>query len=107
MKSITRAYSGGCVRSREKLYSAAKSLFDGETINKNVRLIGISTSNLTDTKCEQLSFMPQSAVEMQKEVLSDTVMRLKNDFGRGAIKTAKELAVIKKYGTAKDEEEEK
>ena len=44
---------------------------------------------------------------MQKEVLSDTVMRLKNDFGRGAIKTAKELAVIKKYGGAKDEEEEK
>ncbi|MDY4212523.1 MAG: DNA polymerase IV [Eubacteriales bacterium] len=107
MKSITRAYSGGCVRSREKLYSAAKSLFDGETINKNVRLIGISTSNLTDIKCEQLSFMAQSGEDMQKEVLSDTVMRLKNDFGRGAIKTAKELAVIKKYGGAKDEEEEK
>lgn len=106
MKSITRAYSGGCVRSREKLYAAVKRLFDSQPINKDVRLIGVSASNLTDTKCEQLSFMPQSAEDIQKEVLSDTVMRLKNDFGRGAIGTAKELAVMKKYGETSGDGEE-
>lgn len=94
MKSITRSTSGFCIRDYNELYKKVSDLFDDylskASGSKKIRLIGLSTSNFTDEKIEQLSFTQNQNPE--KEHLNSTVLKIKDSFGRGVLKTAKEIA---------------
>lgn len=89
MRSITRAHSGEYVKSADDIYKTAKNIFNSQAINKSIRLIGISTSNLTDTPYFQMSF---SGKEDSEDILNQTIFDIKQKFGRRKLKTAKELA---------------
>lgn len=101
MKSITRSRSDRYVRSGDEIYRIAKEILMSEQIEKPIRLIGVATSNLTDTAYEQVTFEDEATKE-KSEILNDTIFRLKEEFGRGMLKTAKEIAaeeyVLKEYG---------
>ena len=92
MKSKTRAYSGGFIRGSEQIYKVAKRMLAEQSIQKPVRLIGVSVSNLTDKAYEQLSFDREAAADTKESVLGDTILKIRSEFGKGALKTAKELA---------------
>ncbi len=92
MKSKTCAYSGGFIRSSEQIYKTAKRLLSEQTLQKPVRLIGVAVSNLTDKAYEQLSFDSDIKAEAKESALGDTILKIKSEFGKGALKTAKELA---------------
>ncbi len=91
MKSITRAHSGRYLRGSNRIYKAAADILDSIELEKPVRLIGISTSNLTTQPWEQLSFDEENDNE-KTDALSDTIFKIKQEFGRGILKTAKEIA---------------
>ena len=92
MKSITRAYSGIYIRSSEQIYKTVKKILDEQPLPKPVRLIGVSVSNLTDKAYEQISFEPEAKVNEKASALGDTILKIKQEFGRNALKTAKEIA---------------
>lgn len=92
MKSITRSYSGKYVRSTEQIYKIAARLLEHEALPKAVRLIGVSVSNLTDEPYVQLSFDSEANSAIKESALGDTILKIKTEFGRNMLKTAKELA---------------
>lgn len=92
MKSITRSYSGKYIRSTEKIYKTAAHLLENESLPKAVRLIGVSVSNLTNQPYFQLSFDSDANSEIKESTLGDTILKIKTEFGRNMLKTAKELA---------------
>lgn len=87
MQSITRSTSGNITNQAEQIFRTAEQLLDQNFKGRPIRLIGVSTSNLTKSGYEQLSF-----TEPSKEDTLDTVMtELRNSFGKNKIKTAREL----------------
>lgn len=92
MKSITRAYSGIYIRSSEQIYKTVKKILDEQPLPKPVRLIGVSVSNLTDKAYEQISFEPEAKENERATALGDTILKIKQEFGKNALKTAKEIA---------------
>ena len=76
-----------------------------------VRLVGVTLNNLQDFKDEpqmQLSLFddiePEKEVSRQKsEALENTIFDLHNKYGRGILKTAKELEVWNKIGNKESE----
>ncbi len=90
MKSITRAQSGHYVKNSDEIYKIAKEILDYQSLSKPVRLIGITGSNLTDKAYIQLSFNNSDLAE--NNVLGNTIFNIKQKFGRGTLKTAKEIA---------------
>ena len=95
MKSITRSYSGKYVRSSDEICRIAARLLEEQPLTKQVRLIGVSVSNLTDKAYAQLSFDSDPNSEQKAGALDNTVFRLKQEFGRGILKTAKEISAEK------------
>lgn len=93
MKGITRAYSGIYIRSSEQIYKTVKKILDEQPLPKPVRLIGVSVSNLTDKAYEQISFESEARVSAKASALGDTILKIKQEFGKDALKTAKEIAV--------------
>lgn len=96
MKSITRAHTGAFLRSSTQIYKIAAEILDGLELDKQVRLIGISTSNLSAHPYEQLAFDSDRS-KGKNDALADTVFRLKKEFGAGTLKTAKEIAAEREY----------
>lgn len=94
MKSVTRAHTGKFMRDSNQLYKAAAKILDELELEKAVRLIGISTSNLTTAPWEQLSF-EEAADSDKADTLSDTVFKIRQEFGKGILKTGKEIAAEK------------
>ena len=88
MQGITRSFSGKLTNQTEQIYRTAEKLFLQNWNNRAVRLIGVSTSNLTERGYEQLSFTEPPPKE---DVLDSVVTELRNSFGKDKIKTAKEL----------------
>ena len=69
-----------------------------------VRLIGVSISNLRDSKEEkfrQLSLFDETDAAAERsrrsEALDDVVFSLNNTYGRGILQTGKELEIRKKF----------
>ncbi len=88
MQSITRSFSGNLTNQTEQIYRTAEQLFLGNWNDRPIRLIGVSTSNLTESGYEQLSFTEPPPKE---NALDSVVTELRNSFGKDKIKTAKEL----------------
>lgn len=97
MKSITRSVSGIYIRSSSQIYKAAAKILEEQQLIKPVRLIGVTVSNLTDTAYEQLSFDDGMKAETKEISLGDTILRIKSEFGKNALKTAKELAAEERF----------
>ena len=96
MQSITRSATGKLTNQAEQIYRTAHKLFEENAPTKPVRLIGVSTGNLTDRGYEQLSFADLTQTTDQKEEKLDSVVtQLRNSFGRDKVKTAKELLAEK------------
>ncbi len=93
MQSITRSHSGRLTNQAEEIFSIANTLLKEHQPNRPVRLIGISTGNLTDRGYEQLSFM--DVEESKEDALDSVVTQLRSSFGKGCLKTAKELLAEK------------
>lgn len=110
MQGITRSKSGAAVNSVKEIFSSISSLFDGLSITKPIRLIGISVSNLQNTREEkdpQLSLFDEIDAEGQikeqkNEALENVVFKLHNQYGREILKTAKELEAYHKISENKD-----
>ncbi len=104
MKSITRSKSAAAVNSTKEIYACAVKLLDELKLSKQIRLIGVSASNLQEKKGEayaQLSLFDDTSADEEKreqktEALEDTVFKLHNLYGRGILKTAKELEIYQK-----------
>ena len=94
LKSITRSRSGEHIRKSDDIYKIATEILNSITLEKPVRLIGISASNLTSSAYVQLSF--NQTEEKTSDILSDTIFKIKQEFGRNALKTAKEMEVESK-----------
>ncbi len=111
MHSITRAQSGDSTNSSREIYDRACSLLDGLRLLQPVRLVGVTLSNLQDFKAEpqmQLSLFdeiePEKEISRQKsEALENTIFDLHNKYGRGILKTAKELEVWNKISNKESE----
>ncbi len=111
MHSITRAQSGDATNSSREIYDRACSLLDGLRLLQPVRLVGVTLSNLQDFKDEpqmQLSLFdemePEKEISRQKsEALENTIFDLHNKYGRGILKTAKELEVWNKISNKENE----
>lgn len=96
MKSITRSQSGEFIRGCSQIYNTAKKILDKQQLPKAVRLIGVTVSNLTSTPYEQLSFEGEAKVGTKEKALGDTMLKIKNEFGKNILKTAKELEAEKR-----------
>jgi DNA polymerase-4/DNA polymerase IV (DinB-like DNA polymerase) len=95
MRQITRSKSGEPTNRADEIYSVAKSLLD--TIEKRpIRLVGISLSNLNSERVRQLSLLDDGGNE-QKEKLDATVFRLRQKYGKDAVKTGNELMAEKRF----------
>ncbi len=111
MHSITRAQSDDATNSSREIYDRACSLLDGLRLIQPVRLVGVALSNLQDFKEEpqmQLSLFdalePEKETSRQKsEALENTIFDLHNKYGRGILKTAKELEVWNKISDKENE----
>ena len=111
MHSITRAQSGDATNSSREIYDRACSLLDGLRLLQPVRLVGVTLSNLQGFKEEpemQLSLFdamePEKEISRQKsEALENTIFDLHNKYGRGILKTAKELEVWNKISNKESE----
>lgn len=88
MQSITRSVSGTCTNRADEIFHTAERLLATHRNGRAIRLIGVTTSNLTDRNYEQLSFDDSPK---QEDKLDSIVTKLRNDFGKDKIKTAKEL----------------
>lgn len=97
LKSITRSCSGEYIRSSKQIFTVAKKLLDAEILPKPVRLIGISTSGLTNKAYVQLSFDNNETVSSKAERLGDAILKIKSEFGENSLKTAKELSVEESF----------
>ncbi len=97
LKSITRSCSGEYIRSSKQIFNVAKALLDAELLPKPVRLIGISTSGLTNKAYVQLSFNNNETTTSKAERLGDTILKIKSEFGKNSLKTAKELSVDESF----------
>lgn len=103
MKSITRSKSGKAVNSSRFIYNCGAELLDNVKMVKSVRLIGISLGGLQHTKeeeFEQLSLFDetdnvQRVQEEKTDALEDTLFALNTKYGRGILKTARELKILK------------
>lgn len=111
MHSITRAQSGDATNSSKEIYERVCSLLDGLRLVQPVRLVGVALSNLQDFKEKlqmQLSLFdeiePGKEVSRQKsEALENTIFDLHSKYGRGILKTAKELEVWNKISDKENE----
>lgn len=111
MHSITRAQSGDATNSSKEIYERVCSLIDGLRLVQPVRLVGVALSNLQDFKEKlqvQLSLFdeiePGKEVSRQKsEALENTIFDLHSKYGRGILKTAKELEVWNKISDKENE----
>lgn len=97
MKSITRAVSGQATNDPKEIFHAANSLLHKEELKKPVRLIGISTSNLTKQRAEMFEQLTldtyQTLPEKKKnQRLDEALMQLYRTYGKDAVKTGKEIA---------------
>lgn len=90
MRGITRSHSGEYLRSSDEIYGISADILKSVALEKPVRLIGISTANLTDKAYMQISFDDESADKLN--ALDKTVFKIKQEYGRGVLKTARELA---------------
>lgn len=97
MKSITRSHSGEYLRSSDKIYKTARAILAAEKLPKSVRLIGVTVSNLTDKRYEQISFDNDNITKSKADELGDAILKIKTEFGRNSLKTAKELAVEERF----------
>ncbi len=92
MQSITRAHTGQMMHHAEDLYRVAEEIFSQISLNRPVRLIGISAGKLSDTGYEQLSFADIADGTAEKESsLHQVVDALRRTYGKNTLKTAKEL----------------
>ena len=91
MKSITRSRSGEYLRASDEIYKISKDILKAVELEKPVRLIGVSVSNLTDKAYMQMSFTDDENTD-KGNALDDAVFKIKQEYGRGALKTARELA---------------
>lgn len=102
MQGITRSKSGEASNSRRYIYSCASELLKRLRPAKAVRLIGVSVSGLQDEDAgeyRQLSLFdtPETdEAEEKTEALENTVYMLHAQYGRGMLKTGKELKIQKK-----------
>ena len=111
MHSITRAQSGDATNSSREIYDRACSSLNGLRLVQSVRLVGVALSNLQNFKEKlqmQLSLFdeiePEKEVSRQKsEALENTIFDLHNRYGRGILKTAKELEVWNKISNKENE----
>ena len=96
MKSITRSYS--CqqhIRSSEHIYKIAEKTLNEIHLEKPVRLIGISVSNLAKQAYDQISFNSEQITDTKSEKLGDTILNIKSTYGMNSLKTAKEIVAEK------------
>ncbi|MBR5152335.1 MAG: DNA polymerase IV [Clostridia bacterium] len=91
MQSITRSCSGKLTNQADDLYQTAELLLMQNLPQKPVRLIGITTGNLSDCGYEQLSFTEETKLTSSEDALDAVVTQLRSSYGKGSLKTAKEL----------------
>ena len=111
MKSITRAASGDAVNSAKVIFERAKELLHKEKLELEVRLVGVSLSNLQNSPeqpCAQISLFDEIEGYKKEEkkkftALEDTIFDLHNKYGRNILKTGKELEVHQKIYGNKEE----
>jgi len=95
MQAITRSKTGEPVSRAAEIYGVAKSLLD--MIDKRpIRLVGISLSNLSAEGMRQLSLLDTDSRE-QKEKLDAVAFKLRQKFGKDAVKTGNELIAEKRF----------
>lgn len=95
MKSITRSYSGAnFLRDGKQIYKSAEKLLRACTLDKPIRLIGLSASNLTRNAYEQISFADGEHAS-KSERLGNAILDIKSTYGVNSLKTAKEIAAEK------------
>ncbi len=104
MRSITRARSGDAVNSAKEIYAISREILDKQSFSMPVRLIGVSLSNLRDSKEEkfrQLSLFDETDAAAERsrrsEALDNVVFSLNNTYGKGILQTGKELEIRKKF----------
>lgn len=95
MQSITRSASGKLTNHAEQIYHTACDLLKQNMPDTPIRLIGVSTGNLTDAGYEQLSFEDLSCPDEKDASLDSVVTSLRNSYGKDKVKTAKELLAEK------------
>ncbi len=92
LQSITRAKTGSMLHHAEDIYKVAEEIFSQVELIRPVRLIGISTGKLSDSGYEQMGFEDLTENHSQKESSLHTVVdTLRRTYGKGTLKTAKEL----------------
>ncbi len=91
MQSITRACSGSLTNHADDIFQTAEALLMQNLPKKPVRLIGVTAGNLTESGYEQLSFAEQEDVKPHHDALDMVVTQLRSSYGKGSLKTAKEL----------------
>lgn len=92
MQSITRSLSGKLTNQADRIYQTAVTLLEQNAPQEPIRLIGVSTGNLTESGYEQISFEDLNAKKDHKDEKIDSVVtQLRNSFGKDKVKTAKEL----------------
>lgn len=74
----------------DTLYSAASALLHRDGFSRPVRLVGISTSRLTDSPAEQLS-LDGPALSEKKTELNKSLLSLFDRFGNGIVRTGAEI----------------
>ena len=95
LKSITRSMSGSPIRGAGDIYKRVDEIFNKIVLKKDIRLIGISTSNFTDNPYEQIS-MTDEPLDKKAESLNNTIFSIKNKYGINSLKTAREMDAEKR-----------
>jgi len=90
MQSITRASSGNLTNHADTIFETAEALLKQNLPERPVRLIGVTAGNLTESGYEQLSFADMEETP-RNDTLDAVVTKLRASFGKGSLKTAKEL----------------
>jgi Nucleotidyltransferase/DNA polymerase involved in DNA repair len=94
MQQITRSKTGDAISRTDEIFSIAKSLL--QTIEKrSIRLVGISLSGLTKAKVQQMSFL-DTAGDEHREKLDAVAFKLRQRYGKNAIKTGNEMIAEKR-----------
>jgi len=94
MQQITRSKTGDAISRTDEMFSIAKSLL--QTIEKrSIRLVGISLSGLTKAKVQQMSFL-DTAGDEHREKLDAVAFKLRQRYGKNAIKTGNEMIAEKR-----------
>ncbi len=103
MHMITRSKSGEVTNSAKKIYSCVLELLDEVCLTDEIRLVGVTLNNLSETKeepCYQFSLFdnPEGIDErsQKSDALENTIFDLHLRYGRNILKTAKELEVKQK-----------